>query len=152
MNHSRLLFVPAAEFSLFCQRGAQGSKVGTVAAADAVPPFFSIKKKRTRDSFDLYCSGETRRRSNAPARLLSNATRRAGPSPWILTLVFVGEAPLPDGVAGGETLLGDGAVCGDGHGQDPGVGGHAARRRLAAVATDVRTHWWAGGASEHVNR
>lgn len=52
----------------------------------------------------------------------------------------VGEAPLPDGVAGGEALPGDGVVSGDGHGQDASVGGHAARRRLAAVATDVGPH------------
>lgn len=58
-----------------------------------------------------------------------------------LTLVFVGEAPLSDGVAGGEALPGDGVVSGDGHGQDPSVGGHAARRRLTAVATNVGTHW-----------
>lgn len=72
----------------------------------------------------------------------SNATRHPGPPPppRFLTLVLVGEAPLPDGVAGGEPLLGDGAVSGDGHGQDPGVGGHTARGRLAAVPTDVGAH------------
>lgn len=67
------------------------------------------------------------------------------PPPRFLTLVLVGEAPLPDGVAGGEPLLGDGAVSGDGHGQDPGVGGHTARGRLAAVPTDVGAHWRGGG-------
>lgn len=56
------------------------------------------------------------------------------------TLVFVGEAPLSDGVAGREALPGDGVVGGDGHGQDPGVGGDAARGRLTAEATDVGTH------------
>lgn len=80
-----------------------------------------------------------RKLKNPPVRLPSNATRRPGP-PRRLTLVFVGEAPLSDGVAGGEPLLGDGAVSGDGHGQDPGVGGHTARRRLAAVPTDVGAH------------
>lgn len=88
-----------------------------------------------------------RKLKNPRVRLPSNATRHPGPpprpprSPRPLTLVFVGEAPLSDGVAGGEPLLGDGAVSGDGHGQDPGVGGHTARRRLAAVPTDVGAHW-----------
>lgn len=60
----------------------------------------------------------------------------------LLTLVLVarGEAPLSDGVVGGESLLGDGAVRGDRHGQDAGVGDHTARRRLAAIPANVRTH------------
>lgn len=60
----------------------------------------------------------------------------------LLTVVFVarGEAPLADGVVGGEPLFGDGVVGGDGHGQDAGVGDHAARGRLAAVPADVGTH------------
>lgn len=41
----------------------------------------------------------------------------------LLTLIFVswGEAPLADGVVGGESLSGNGIVSGDGHGQDAGV-------------------------------
>lgn len=52
-----------------------------------------------------------------------------------------GEAALPDGVVGGESLFGDGAVSGDGHGQDARVGDHAARGRLATVSANVGTHW-----------
>lgn len=60
----------------------------------------------------------------------------------MLTLVLVsrGEAPLTDGVVGGEALPGDGVVCGDGHGQDARVGDHTAWRRLAAVPANVGAH------------
>jgi len=60
----------------------------------------------------------------------------------LLTLVFAprGEAPLPDGVVGGEPLPGDGVVRGDDHGQDAGVGDHAARGRLATVPANVGAH------------
>lgn len=51
-----------------------------------------------------------------------------------------GEAPLADGVVGGESLSGDGVVSGDSHGQDAGVGDHTARGRLATVPANVRTH------------
>lgn len=59
----------------------------------------------------------------------------------LLTLVLWEDAPLPDGVVGGEALLGDGGVGGDGHGQDAGVGDDSARGRVSAVPADVRTHW-----------
>lgn len=48
-----------------------------------------------------------------------------------------GEAPLADGVVGGESLPGDGVVRGDGHGQDASVGDDTAGGRLATVAADV---------------
>lgn len=59
----------------------------------------------------------------------------------LLTLVLREDAPLPDGVVGGEALLGDGGVGDDGHGQDARVGDDSARGRVAAVPADVRTHW-----------
>lgn len=61
----------------------------------------------------------------------------------LLTLICVsqGEAPLADGVVGGESLSGDGVVSGDGHGQDAGVGDHTARGGLATVPANVGTHW-----------
>lgn len=51
-----------------------------------------------------------------------------------------GEAPLTDGVVGGESLSGDGVVRGDGHGQDAGVGDDTAWGRLATVPTNVGAH------------
>lgn len=62
-------------------------------------------------------------------------------NPPLLTLIFVQEAALADGVVGGEAFSGDGAVGGDGHGQDAGVGDDLAWRRQATVSTDVGTHW-----------
>ena len=67
------------------------------------------------------------------------------PFSWLLqllTLILVsqGEAPLADGVVGGESLSGDGVVSGDGHGQDARVGDHTARGRLATVAANVGAH------------
>lgn len=60
----------------------------------------------------------------------------------LLTIILVsrGEAPLADGVVGGESLPGNGVVGGDGHGQDAGVGDHTARGRLAAVPANVGAH------------